>query len=266
MTIEKLKEAFLKSHHENKRIRKVRSCDTPVRIISHKIYNYDALDVLKGELQKIVGDRNDDDDLLDKYAVRYVVDSDGVMWFAKEGPTSSYTPNHGQMRAVVYAAGNLYFDEHYHYITEITNKSGHFKPSPGTLVWAIGALLALNAPLAENIKIQVYDEGITTKRPENLMTMSLDDLKHIMPCPIDELICHDRVALIEETTRDDVILSPAFCANEGITKRGIEGFHTSTPSFSRRPNSFFSSLAASEPSVFSTPPSTPPRYSTPSPS
>jgi hypothetical protein len=108
-----------------------------------------------------------------KLKLRFIVDTDGILWFAPEGRPNRTTPAHYQMTGSPYmdarclAAGNFYFrkKENQQYTLAITNKSGDFKPKLESLKWAI-AILAVNLknlPDLLNIKDKIEIQSSPTK-------------------------------------------------------------------------------------------------------
>lgn len=87
--------------------------------------------------------------------VRYLVDMNGYFWFAEEGHPSKLIPSHNQMvgnsseTPTCLTAGNLVFSDDYQSIIAIDHKSGNFKPSFNSLLWALVILAANEASFAK---------------------------------------------------------------------------------------------------------------------
>lgn len=183
MTIEEIKALLSAAYQEKKIMLPLNEvCDRPLRNgYRHYIYSYAALPELIKELKRIPARQSDDeDDTRDRLAVRYTVDDEGKIWFAKEGRPSMSIPDHARIRSHCYSAGNIYFSEDYESITHITNKSGHFQPSPGTLVWAIAALLSLKACFSETITIVMHTSSDSKVLPSET-ALSADALLSLLP-------------------------------------------------------------------------------------
>ena len=180
MTIEEIKALFEAAYHQKRIMTPHReSCDRPLaRDVSHLIYSYKALPELIKELKKRTRSSwdDEDEDQMYRFAVRYVVDLTGTIWFAKEGSTGRLVPDHAHMSHACYSAGNIYFSEDYQSITKITNKSGHFKPDPDTLVWAIAALSSLDASFAPSLSMVMH-----TKSDSIVSELSAEELLSLLP-------------------------------------------------------------------------------------
>lgn len=150
-------------------------CDRPIPHHNHHIYSYGALH----ELLTILSNMKPDDsmpeqDEIERYAVRFVVDTDGQLWFAQEGERRETVPAHSEMRSRCYSAGNLFFSKDYQSIVKITNKSGHFKPHMGSLIWVIATLLSVEAPISPTVILDFYPIA----EPLNV---TFDDLVNLLP-------------------------------------------------------------------------------------
>lgn len=180
MTIEEIKALFEAAYHTKRIMTPHRdSCDRPLaRDVSHLIYSYKALPKLINELKKRTRSPwdDEDEDQLDRFAVRFVVDLTGTIWFAREGSTGLLVPDHAHMSHTCYSAGNIYFSQDYQSITKITNKSGHFKPDPDTLVWAIAALSSLDVSFAPSLSMVMH-----TKIDSIDIKLSAEALLSLMP-------------------------------------------------------------------------------------
>jgi len=107
-----------------------------------------------------------------KLKFRFIVDTDGMLWFAREGNPSRSTPAHSQMtgspfsQAKCLAAGNFSFKkekENEQYTLTIKNKSGDFKPNLECLKWPI-AILAVNLEKSPDL-LNIKDEIVIEKSP-----------------------------------------------------------------------------------------------------
>ncbi|MGV3740550.1 MAG: hypothetical protein ACO1N3_04590 [Gammaproteobacteria bacterium] len=159
--------------------------------INQKIYSWMALNELIQYLKQQKPDPFDDEaDRLELFSIRFVVDRNMRVWFSREGTCSSGVPAHSDMVGdeQVYAAGNLVFSKDYTTIVEITNKSGHYEPQFGTLVFFLSILFALeenpNFPvrIAEEIKLVKYKKQ-TDFNPVPVSELSVlkADLYHLIP-------------------------------------------------------------------------------------
>ena len=159
--------------------------------INQKIYSWMALNDLIQVLKQQRPDSFDDEnDRLEHFTIRFVVDTNMRIWFAREGICDSSIPAHSDMVADenVYTAGNLVFSKDYTTIIEITNKSGHYLPPFGSLVIFISLLLRLEnnpgfpARIAEQIKLVNYQKQ-TCFAPVAISegTVSKSDLSSSIP-------------------------------------------------------------------------------------
>ena len=178
MTIEEIAALFEAANNRKNIITPHRRyCDRPLsRNTSHLIYSYKALPELIKKLKKVERFHLDYEEeyQLERFAVRYVVDETGTIWFAREGATSQTIPDHAQISHFCYSAGNIYFSEDYQSIVKITNKSGHFTPDPDTLVYAIAALSSVGANFAATLSLVMHtkdDSIITELSAEQLLSL-----------------------------------------------------------------------------------------------
>lgn len=85
----------------------------------------------------------------EKTDLRFLVDTTGKAWFARETHSDFPAPAHYQMTglpqnmAYCRTAGNLFFSGDYKTLNKLNNKSGDFRPSFDSLKWFI-AILILN--------------------------------------------------------------------------------------------------------------------------
>lgn len=99
---------------------------------------------------------------------RWLVDTDGKLWFANEGSPSMVTPAHFQMtgqvrgKASCLAAGNITFSEQGSVLL-LTNKSGDFMPKPSSLIHFFAAIyfgsLESRLGLDNVIKLELWRVG-----------------------------------------------------------------------------------------------------------
>lgn len=178
------------------------TCKVPIfsaSSISHfnqKIYSWMALnDLIQVLKQEIPDSFDEENDLLERFTIRFVVDKNMRIWFAREGECTSSIPAHSDMIADenVYTAGNFVFSKDYTTIIEITNKSGHYLPPFGSLVFFVSLLLGLeNNPdfpvrIAEEIQLVSYQKQ-TDFNPVAISRCTLSR-KQLFPCiPIDNRI------------------------------------------------------------------------------
>ncbi|MEI7489687.1 MAG: hypothetical protein WCJ72_20165 [Chryseobacterium sp.] len=108
-----------------------------------------------------------------KLKLRFIVDTDGMLWFAREGNPSRSIPAHSQMtgspffQANCLAAGNFSFKkekENEQYTLTIINKSGDFRPDLECLKWPI-AILAVNLEKSPDL-LNIKDEIVIKKSPD----------------------------------------------------------------------------------------------------
>lgn len=155
------------------------------------IYSWMALDELIKVLKKQPRDTFDpENDRLERFSIRFVIDKIGNPWFALEGEVSAVTPAHSQMvdQDVVLTAGNIVLSEDYTTIIEITNKSGHYLPEFKTLVFFIKMLFAVEADprfslkIAPEMKIVRYEKQSSfIPAPISDITLSKEALYSLLP-------------------------------------------------------------------------------------
>ena len=168
----------------------------PKSVMNQKIYSWMALNHLIQVLKQEIPDSFDEeDDLLERFTIRFVVDKNMRIWFAREGTCSSAVPAHSDMIADedVYTAGNLVFSKDYTTIIEITNKSGHYEPSFGSLVFFLSLLLGLErnpdfpVRIAEEMKLVTYQKQ-TDFKPVAISECSLSKADLSLSIPFDPRI------------------------------------------------------------------------------
>ncbi len=155
------------------------------------IYSWMALDELIKVLKKQPRDTFDpENDRLERFSIRFVIDTSGNPWFALEGEVSVLTPAHSQMvdQDAVLTAGNIVLSEDYSTIIEITNKSGHYLPEFNTLVFFIKMLFAVEADsrfslkIAPEMKIVRYaKQSSFIPDPISHITLSKEALYSLLP-------------------------------------------------------------------------------------
>ena len=181
MNLDSIREEFNSAFQAKEVVKLKLPPDAPC-YYKHSFYPLHCLTELRDEVQRFAaGDKIyavENDDFLANYAVRFVVDRDGVIKFTREGPRSSTVPAHSDYATSVLSAGNVIFSEDYSRIVKITNKSGHFKPSFATLVFALALILESGFPLAEEIILENdanQDHG----------SFSLEELRTLIPTDFD---------------------------------------------------------------------------------
>lgn len=117
-------------------------------LIKQFIYSITAMPMLIESLKRqnnlLTKDVFFDEEQLEVHTIRYVVDETEELWFAQEGETGPRVPAHSDMvnEADVLAAGNIVFSADYTRIIEINNKSGHYRPNFGSMIFVIKQLLS----------------------------------------------------------------------------------------------------------------------------
>jgi hypothetical protein len=106
----------------------------------------------------------------EKKDLRFIVGTDGILWFAPEGIPSINVPAHFQMtgssfyNAKCLTAGNFSFKpKNDQYILTIINKSGDFKPNIQSLKWVI-AILAVNLETSPDL-LNINDDVVIKESP-----------------------------------------------------------------------------------------------------
>jgi hypothetical protein len=167
---------------------------TQKNYIKQYIYSWMALHDLIELLKKQSKDTYDPDaDRLERFSVRFVVDRNFHCWFAREGDGTGCIPAHSDMvdNQSVFTAGNLVFSEDYTTIIEITNKSGHYEPRFGTLVFFLALLFSLESNPNFSLKIApditlVNYEKVTSFQPEAIAMCCLQKtaLQEMIPADV----------------------------------------------------------------------------------
>ena len=162
----------------------------PVKILAPKkvqnvkqyIYSWMALPDLIEILKQQIPDTFDEEaDRLERFTVRFVVDQHRKPWFALEGELSVSRPAHSDMvnNEPVYSSGNMVFSKDYSTIEEITNKSGHYEPAFGTLVFFLNLLLDLEKHskfpfrIADQLKLVQYQKKEDCFNPHPVIELLL---------------------------------------------------------------------------------------------
>lgn len=152
MTIEELKVLFKNEFLSESRLYSKDSSfvNGPQSSPSYQFYPIKAISKLQHNVIEVIYKRLGEP--LDEYEhqeknnellARFTVGADYKLLFAKEGTLSRTTPAHSDMTEVCYTAGNVRFSAtDFETVTEISNKSGHFKPSFSSLLWIIAVLYA----------------------------------------------------------------------------------------------------------------------------
>ena len=137
-------------------------------VFNQYIYSWEALPELiiglKNKSSRLFPDDWDyEEERLECHTIRFVIDTNGEIWFAPEGQISRSTPAHSDMvnNNPVMSAGNLVFSDDYSKIIEVNNKSGHFFPEFHSLVFVLQALLSLELDVEFPVKL---DENITISK------------------------------------------------------------------------------------------------------
>ncbi|MDP3704484.1 MAG: hypothetical protein Q8R24_01065 [Legionellaceae bacterium] len=153
----------------------------------YTIYKLWELDKLIAELKKIPIELPDDDyfeegNELERLTVRVVVDKSYQVLFAREGALNRITPAHSQMAFSCFFAGTLRFSNDYTRILEMTNKSGHFRPEFGSIVFLIAALEGTQHPLLGVHPIDITEyTGCEVKK----IVYAMDALESLLPPAVD---------------------------------------------------------------------------------
>jgi hypothetical protein len=224
MTIEKLKELFENEFSsEHSLYKQDRSfVDAPRSTPFYQFYPIKALSELQQHViqtsYESLGTPKDDFDRQeqnDELLARFTVDSDYQLLFAKEGALSRITPAHSDMTEVCYTAGNVRFSAtDFETITEISNKSGHFKPSVASLLWMVAVLYANQegfkfAPVIKlcgvSIKAEDYFEiSLSKEELFDLLPTALKEDKHLMDAFIANNQSKDIVQVGQDNKRPKV--------------------------------------------------------------
>ncbi|NDH09358.1 MAG: hypothetical protein EBY16_07075 [Gammaproteobacteria bacterium] len=178
MSLNTISTEFEAAFNQKKRIRPTARPDRPLHQYAHTIYPLQCLAALSEQV-KIKASKNRayntlDDEFLPNYAARFVVALNGQILFSLEGPRSKSVPAHSDIESTVLTAGNIIFSSDYSKIAQITNKSGHFQPSFGTLVFAIPLILRSGFPLAE-------DFCLVDEKTHCTYLLRLDELSSLNP-------------------------------------------------------------------------------------
>lgn len=93
------------------------------------------------------------------FTARFLVDMNGILWFAEEGAPTKNVPAHYQMianhasSAFCLTAGNIEFSHDYREIIGVNHKSGDFRPSYESL--AVFFAIFLRTPEKDSISIPI---------------------------------------------------------------------------------------------------------------
>lgn len=259
---------FYSAHAAQTAIRKVSIPPLRPTSIDQSIYSWMALPDLIAKLKTKRRDSFDEEaDRLERLSVRFVVDTHHHLWFSFEGECGVTIPAHSDMvnDADVLSAGNLVFSDDYQTIIEITNKSGHYEPAFGSVVFLISSLFALESDprfpvqIASEIKLVSYQK-ITIFNPEPIaeITLSKQELRNLLPLTLQSNIS-DLCPYIKQRRRDKVIIinqhsDEGLDSDEGSTDHSasdqenvfqdtVSNSHSS--SFSQFTGGFFGAMAHS---------------------
>ncbi len=141
------------------------------RVTTYTIYPFGQLWQLLAEL---ASPQNPEDDPDYKYRIRFLIDADLVIWFAREGIADHTIPAHYQMTGMplttarCIAAGNITFSNDFTEIIGFNHKSGDFRAPFNTVKWALALFFANEhacpTPLAKEIMVEELNgKGGTAK-------------------------------------------------------------------------------------------------------
>lgn len=156
--------------------------------LEKKIYSLDTLPSLIHILRQI----SDDDFTSDhKYSIRYLIDTTGEIWFAREGKAGTQImthreiiPAHREIYPECIAAGNLFFNPDFTEITAINNSSGDFLPAPNCLIWPIKKLKNSALSFSDSFTLNILQNQEYTLHQIN-MALTPQQIKQIQELPID---------------------------------------------------------------------------------
>ena len=191
MPVDSINDQFQAAYDEEKFFRTTMAPDRPLHEYRHEIYPLQSLRKLSEQVnidaRKYRPYNIEDDEFLYNYAARFVVATDGQILFSREGARSRFIPAHNEIAPTVLTAGNIIFSSDYSQIVQITNKSGHFEPSFGSLVFAIPLILNAGFPLANNFCL--YNE-----KNHQAYQLTLEELWALIPqkYPCEMLLARNR--------------------------------------------------------------------------
>lgn len=143
----------------------------------------------------------------EKTDLRFLVDSTGQAWFARETHNDFPAPAHYQMtgspqsQAYCRTSGNLFFSSDYKFLNRVNNKSGDFRPSFDSLKWFL-AILILNEdslPFAFP-ELLLVDEFSSSGRLECTLKLNVSELRQwILDTFTDKNILEELKIQIQET-------------------------------------------------------------------
>lgn len=144
---------------------------------SHNFYDIVHLSLLTEQL-KGLSKPIDEEDYQYKFSIRYLVDIQGRIIFAREGKPGALIPAHKQIASMCLAAGNIFFNQDYSKIIKINNESGDFHPESPSLVHPLAILLATALDLvAEELLIDITLSA-SNKKQVTLTTAQLLSCLH----------------------------------------------------------------------------------------
>ncbi|MCL9683624.1 hypothetical protein [Legionella maioricensis] len=120
----------------------------------------------------------------EKTDLRFLVDTNGQAWFARETHNDFPAPAHYQMtglpqsQANCRTAGNLFFSSDYKVLKRVNNKSGDFRPSFDSLKWFITILVLNESSLPFVLpEILLADEFSSSGRLERTWKLNISELR-----------------------------------------------------------------------------------------
>jgi len=158
--------------------------------------------------------------------IRYLVDLNKNLWFAKEGAPNKTIPAHYQMTgekddaAYCLAAGNIEFSADYKHIQMINHKSGDFRPDFESITWLLAILIANNTPLKEDLRVERLTQ---TGGLQDLYILSSAELKtwfsETFPIEMQQFTHQpqENKTVVYNKTSD----APPLIANDSVAKRRL---------------------------------------------
>lgn len=161
----------------------------PRKELEIKIYSLATLPTLIDILRQLPD--NDKWFSDEKYSIRYLIDTSGVMLFAREGKAGvqlesagEIIPAHKEISSECIAAGNLFFNKDFTEIIAINNSSGDFLPDPNCLIWPVKNLKHSSLGFSDSFALHIFNNqghGCTLIN----MELSPEQIKQIQELPID---------------------------------------------------------------------------------
>lgn len=161
----------------------------PRKELEIKIYSLATLPTLIDILRQLPD--NDKWFSDEKYSIRYLIDTSGVMLFAREGKAGvqlesagEIIPAHKEISSECIAAGNLFFNKDFTEIIAINNSSGDFLPDPNCLIWPVKNLKHSRLGFSDSFALHIFNnQGLGCTRIN--MELSSEQIKRIQELPID---------------------------------------------------------------------------------